>query len=155
MRAIRSFALVLCLVGGAAFGQSDPPQPFPAIKDWDSLVITFDHGCGRSPRPCPNYEVTVAGNGEVRFVGTSGVRATVEHTAHISRAAVRGLVAKFRAVKFFSHPNTRVMDSSGRVSISFDDHQKSLPREVAGDLPDAINKTAGTARWIGSSDTQR
>lgn len=137
---------------------------FPDIKDWSSLHITLTRGMclGR----CPAYSVEIDGDGTVTYQGDDYVLVKGKQLAHISAQAVRDLFELFRAADYFSSLDSYtapVTDfPSFSTSIEFDGHKKSvtdyvgravgMPKELIA-LEDAIDKTAGTDRWIGESDT--
>jgi len=141
-----------------------PPPPagraaFPEIRDWSSLSITLERGACLGA--CPIYSVRISGDGTVVFRGVNCVAVKGEQVAHISAADVRQLFQKFRDADFFALSDRYAASVTDMptytTSISFDGHAKSvtdyagsmvaMPRVVT-DLENAIDKTAGTARFV-------
>lgn len=150
------------LVGAVALTAafiSDCGEPFPEIRDWNSLVITLSRGVCYGT--CPVYHVEIHGDGKVEFNGNQYVAQPGHHEAQIPAAAVRALVAKFRAADFFAlkdnyHGDVTDWPSVG-VSIRFDGREKSVGDyaghmagmpDAVSDLEHAIDEAAGTERWI-------
>ena len=133
--------------------------PFPAIADWSTLRIRLERSACFGT--CPIYSVEISGDGTVNYLGERFVKVTGGQTAHISRKAVRDLYAAFVKADFFwtkdSYEAPITDLPTYTVSISFDGRAKSvldyagksqgLPKAVA-DLEDAIDKAAGTEKWI-------
>ncbi len=136
---------------------------FPAIKNWNSLIITLSRTACFGK--CPDYTVEVHGDGTVIFNGRRFVVHTGEYRARISRAAVRALVAKFRTADYFALADrytARVTDlPTYTTSIAFDGHEKSV-RDYGGqiigapfavnEIENAIDEACNTAQWIKAPD---
>jgi Domain of unknown function (DUF6438) len=133
---------------------------FPAVKDWTSLRIVLERGvCLGS---CPSYTVQIAGDGSVIYQGRACVAVRGEQRARIAADAVRGLVARFRDLDFFTlrgryasevtdHPTTTTsiaFDGRGKSVVDYVGLEAGMPRGVAA-LEDAIDAAAGTERWVG------
>jgi hypothetical protein len=155
------------------------PFPDPAGKP---IEIGLDRGACFGT--CPDYHVTIAGDGTVRFTTDQGhfagsaaqvhlqyngnnVLLPGSHTAHIDPKAVAALLDQFRAAHFFGLKKEYVAgvtdNPTQRLSLTIGDQQKvvtdyvgswvGMPR-AARDLEDAIDTTAGTARWVdGNAET--
>lgn len=107
------------------------------------------------------------GDGDVEFEGTSGVLVTGHHRGHISEQAVRDLLAAFRRANYFSLKDKYVFPATDAptytTSIEFDGIKKSVRDyvglsagmpEIVPDLEDAIDRIAGTEKWIkGNAET--
>jgi len=153
------FALIIGAL--AAAGEENANGTFPRIRDWDSvriqLIRTACYGT------CPDYTVTIYGNGNVEFDGHAFVGSPGEHRARIPREKVKELVAEFEKAGYFylqDRYSAPVTDAPTYVTcIAFDDRKKcvidyegtlaGMPKSVR-DLGNAIDRVADTARWIGS-----
>ena len=110
---------------------------------------------------CPVYNVTITGEGAVRYEGQAHVAVVGVRTATIQPADVARLVARFDEVGF-----DRLQDAyrgqatdlpTFTVSITRDGHTKTvvdyggvsagLPRAVR-DLENEIDRVAGTSQWV-------
>jgi len=153
---------------------------FPGV-DPSKLRITLERSaCYGS---CPDYAVTIAGDGRVdfttqemavddvsavhrQFSETVGVLVTGRHSARIDPAKVQALVQKFREAGFFrlrdeyraditDNPTYVISIDTGHGSkrvIDYVGKEVGMPSSVTA-LEDAIDETAGTARWIeGTAD---
>ena len=150
-------------VAGGKGGWRDPDAALPPI-DYATLKISLSRsGCYG---PCPAYDVSIDGAGNVTFAGAKGgpeqggVLLPGVRRAKIDRATLDGLIEKFRAVHFFGlKPEYRagVTDSvttitrfeSGGKSWAVEDYvgvMAGMPAAVDA-LEDAIDAAAGTVRW--------
>lgn len=132
---------------------------FPAIKDRVSLRITLARTMCFGT--CPAYSVEIASDGAVLYRGQDCVVQKGEQRARIAAAAVDALVQKFRDTRYFSLRDAYRADITDNptttTSIAFDGKTKTvsdyaggaagMPKEVS-DLEDAIDKAAGTERWV-------
>jgi hypothetical protein len=137
---------------------------FPDIKDWSSLKITLERT--RCFGECPIYKVTLTGDGAVTWHGEDYVKTKGDAVAHIAPEKVRVLFEVFRKAEFFwlfdRYINTAISDYPYYITtISFDGHTKTVTDydgqemnmpAVVGDVEDAIDETANTARWIGTPE---
>jgi hypothetical protein len=150
----------------AAFPQGDPAD----------AAITLQRGACFGN--CPDYRVTVHGNGLVEFdTGDDHFKGTAaqvhleynghnvllpgHHTAHVDPASVEQLFQRFRAAHFFglkkeyAYPAT---DSStqtltvriGKASKTVTDYigTEAGMPQEVRDLEKAVDEVAGTARWV-------
>ncbi|MDZ5647839.1 hypothetical protein [Nitrospirillum sp. BR 11828] len=145
--------------------------PFPEIN-WSKLRISLS-------RDLPfgsHYTVTVAGDGHVVFESPARPEMAVfssramlprglflpgRHEDHIAPDAVRALVAKFQAARFFGlapeykartreAPFSTLTLDTGHGSRQVSDYvgrDVGMPQAVK-DLEDEVDHVAGTARWI-------
>ncbi|MBI3676433.1 MAG: hypothetical protein HY243_07415 [Proteobacteria bacterium] len=137
-----------------------PPQrvSFPKIRDWDSLVITLTRtGCFGA---CPDYTVSIQGDGSVNYNGLRFVGTTGEQHANIARRDVKALYARFKRANFFwlyGSYHAFVTDlPTYRLSISYDGHEKvvtdyagrmiGMPQAVA-QLEATVDNVARTDKW--------
>jgi hypothetical protein len=155
--AARGETVILTNHPPAAFRVGDP---FPEIKSWASLRITLERSLCLGD--CPSYAVQIAGDGRVFWRGGQCVAEKGERKARIAPAEVQALVGKFRDAGYFDLKDryaAAITDQpTYRTSIRFDGRSKSvsdyagamagMPKAVTA-LEDAIDKAAGTARWIG------
>ncbi|HLH01482.1 MAG TPA: DUF6438 domain-containing protein [Bryobacteraceae bacterium] len=147
--------------GGAqvASAQEIIRAEIPAIHDWSTLRIALTRtGCLGA---CPEYRVTISGNGTVDFEGQAFVASPGHHHAQISPGQVRELMAAFARAGFFTLQDFYfgpVMDRPGCIlSVAFDGRTKSV-MDVAGGLvsmPERVRRLeseidliAGTAQWV-------
>jgi hypothetical protein len=134
--------------------------PFPEIHDWSALRITLQRGyCLWTP--CLVYGVEIHGDGSIVFTGKAHVATMGTAQGQISMDDVRELVNLFRAADYYSLRDDYFGASGGpptyTTSISIDGQTKKV-EEVVGlimgmpksviDLEDAIDRIAGTAKWI-------
>jgi len=153
-----------CTTGGwdGVINPADRPAEktaFPEISDWETLRISADHG-GCPPFPCPGYRVEIAGDGTVTYDGKFLVSVAGHRTARISRAKIHSLVQKFRRAEFFwadgYYWGGLEDGGSYSISIAFDGRTKTIDCRDGGgpppgiyELMDEVDRTAGTARWVG------
>jgi len=78
---------------------ADGVSPKPQAKAEDPIVITIK----RTPcfGTCPDYDVTMRGDGTVTYEGRSNVRIAGEHTWKVDPAAVRGLAREMQEAGYF------------------------------------------------------
>lgn len=130
----------------------------------DEVAITLQRqGCFGA---CPVYEVTIRGDGRVRFNGLGNVllHGVREYSIPVER--VDRLIAQFRAADFWaldSRYQARVTDSPtyeltfavGRRSKTVTDyvgHLVAMPDAVRV-LEDAVDEAADTSRWIHGNES--
>jgi hypothetical protein len=139
--------------------------PFPQVHDGNALRIALR----RTPcfGSCPAYQVEIAGDGTVTYVGSSNVLLKGEHHDHVSRDAVLQMVDAFRKADFFSLKDTYMLGATDLptyiISITIDGRTKSvtdyegeqvgMPHAVT-ELEEMIDKVANTAKWTrGNGET--
>jgi len=141
--------------------------PFPEVRDWNTVVMTLGRtSCLGS---CPDYEVTVHGDGTVIYNGTRFVAITGRHQCKISEASVHELVAAFRAADYYSLQDKYVWEATDLPtyisSIKIDGQSKQvvdyagavigMPLAVS-DLEVTIDRLSGAKGWTeGNADTVR
>lgn len=148
---------------------------FPEVRT-DKLLISLQRtACYGS---CPDYKVTIDGEGNVVFATrpplddgdaavhreyshSTGVRVSGTHGTVVSKAEVAKLLDKFRAADFFSlrdeytaevtdNPTYILSIDTGNGSKTVVDYvgdKVGMPPVLTA-LQDAVDKTAGTDRWI-------
>ncbi len=138
----RLLPLVLLLSPGAA-GQGSMSK---------ETTITLRRTCLGT---CPEYKLTIRGDGSVVYEGKHYVHATGFRKGKISSSAVHALVQKFQDANFFEMSGGGiVIDAPVRtVSVDMNGRHKELkegcacPPELVR-LEDEVGKTAGSERWV-------
>lgn len=141
------------------------------VEKGDVLITLERTGC---LGPCPEYKVTIQGDGRVQFTADTapengyqhlsrwnGVLVPGTHEARVPPEAVAALVRQFEAANFWrikhAYRQMSVDDPTYIVSLrmgsrakTVEDHsgiEVGMPHAVRG-LEDAIDQVAGTDRWI-------
>ncbi|MBN8607943.1 MAG: hypothetical protein J0L81_13590 [Caulobacterales bacterium] len=110
---------------------------------------------------CPDYRVTISGDGGVLFEGRRFVNVTGEQHGQISPAEVEALLARFDAIGFdelrseyrgqmTDLPTTTItLTRNGRSKsvLDYGGVSAGMPRAVR-ELQDEIDRVAGTSRWV-------
>ncbi len=146
--------------------------PFPQVKDWNSLRFKLNRPPGYC-MDCPAYTVEIRGDGTVVFHGEGSVFVrrvhqgdrslliTGTHRGMISKQDLVTLLNKFRQANYFSLKDKYAMGATDmetvQISVTSDGQTKQvtdysglevgMPEIVRG-LEEAIDKTAGTDKWI-------
>lgn len=154
-------------------------EPFPVVTEDDVTITLQRTACFGS---CPDYTVTIDGKGDVRFATreaegpgaaevhrafspNDGVLISGVHTDRIDPQVVRGLVAKFRAADFFalkdkyvaqitdnpSYVLTLRIGTRSKTVVDYVGEKVGMPASVSA-LEDAVDRAAGTARWVEGAD---
>ena len=111
---------------------------------------------------CPDYRLSIYGDGKVVYEGHVYVRVEGTRTTYISKSKVRELVAEFERINFFGFENHYAFGAfdlpSIIVTIDIDGKSKAVDVYGAGDpgAPEEINnlirkieETVNVARWVG------
>jgi hypothetical protein len=110
---------------------------------------------------CPDYTVTITGEGAVSYVGRRFVNVVGEQHATVPREEVQALLRRFDAVNFealndsYRAPVTDIptytlsLERNGRrkTVVDYGGVSAGMPREVRA-LEDEIDRVAQTSRWI-------
>lgn len=110
---------------------------------------------------CPDYTVTIHGNGEVVYVGRRFVNVVGEQRASIPPADVQRLVARFDEIGFErlrdsyrasvtdmpTYAVTLTRDGRSKTVVDYAGLSAGMPQAVR-DLQDEIDRVAGTSRWV-------
>jgi hypothetical protein len=110
---------------------------------------------------CPDYTVTISGDGGVLYEGRRFVAVRGQQTAQIPEAQVRALLARFDAIGFDRLNNeyrahvtdlpttTITLTRNGRTKsvLDYGGTGAGMPESVRG-LQQEIDRVAGTARWV-------
>lgn len=139
-----------------ASGSNQNPGPIPPAAD---VAITLTRGVCFGF--CPDYTVTIRGDGTVTYVGRRFVNVTGEQHAAVEPAQVQQLLAQFDAAQFntlndayranitdlptFSVALTR--NGQTKTVIDYGGLSAGMP-QVVRHLEDEIDRVAGTARWV-------
>jgi Domain of unknown function (DUF6438) len=106
---------------------------------------------------CPDYTVTIEGDGSVTYEGRRFVRVTGRQTGRISRSAVDALLEEFRRIDFFSLKDeytAHVTDlPTTYVALRQGERQKEIKDYIGApkslrDLEHHIDEAAGVERWV-------
>jgi len=154
---------------------ADLSVAFPAGNPTDTSITLERSACFGT---CPDYRVTVHGDGLVEFdTGDDHFKGTAaqlhleynghnvllpgRHTAHIDPAAAARLIDRFRAAHFFGLKNeyfygatdnpTQILTVRiGRANKKVTDYIGTLAGmpQDVRDLEQAVDTVAGTARWV-------
>lgn len=110
---------------------------------------------------CPDYTVTITGEGDVIYVGRRFVNIAGEQRGTIPASDVARLVARFDAIRFESLRDeyraevtdlptyTLTFERNGRRKsvLDYGGAFTGMP-EAVRDLQDEVDRVAGTARWV-------
>ncbi len=145
------FFLIAFLTCISAFGQE---MQFDSLAI-DSASITLERGLCFGV--CPEYEVTVHGNGQVEFQGSNGLKNAESHSAQIYASEARDLIefaiAKVRfdtlQEKYFGN----VDDPERITTLRIGGKAKSVSNigdgpKILTELELMIDKVAATSRWL-------
>jgi len=146
----------LLLLGSVALADSSVPSTGGASAPTVSLERTACYG------RCPIYKVTVLRDGTVLWEGERFVKTTGKASAKLPAAALAQLADAFRTAGFFAlqdkYERYDITDHPSAI-VTFDDGKRkktvhhyhgdtSAPKQLY-ELEDAIDRIAGTAKWIG------
>jgi hypothetical protein len=166
-----NWAIGLSLVAGMAVGlvafPRSAPAPAPRASTDGSAAepvsIALSREVGYDIRP--SYQITVDGEGMVRFDGRSGIGIVKGHqTAQIRPAQVRKLLAEFDKAHFASlreryDAGVSTVAETVTLSLSVGDSRKTVVRSSEDrsapvalvQLADTVDRIAGTHRWLGDA----
>ncbi|MGD9979958.1 MAG: DUF6438 domain-containing protein [Hyphomonadaceae bacterium] len=147
-------ALAAALVSCAP--QNSPAETPPMN---DNVEITLTRGVCYGF--CPDYTVTLSGDGQVRYEGRRFVNVVGQRSATIARDDVARLVQRFEAIGFdrlrdayraqvtdlptYSVSITR--NGRTKTVVDYGGVSAGMPRSVR-ELQDEIDGVAGTAQWV-------
>lgn len=153
MRAALSVLAAAAFVACAPVGSAQP-GPSDAGPVEITLSRTACYGF------CPDYTVTITGEGQVTYVGRRFVNVTGEQRATISREEVAGLIARFDAIGFDglrdayragvtdmpTYTVSLLRNGRRKTVVDYAGLNAGMPQAVR-DLQDEIDRVAGTGRW--------
>jgi hypothetical protein len=110
---------------------------------------------------CPDYTVTITGDGEVRYEGRNFVNAVGVRTATVPREDVAALLARFDAIGFEQLRDeyrdqmtdlptttiTLVRNGRRKAVVDYGGTSVGMPQAVR-DLQAEIDRVARTAQWV-------
>jgi hypothetical protein len=156
MNFFRRYLIAIGVFALAACAPVETPAETPAMND---VQITLTRGVCYGF--CPDYTVTVRGDGHVRYEGRRFVNAVGERTATIPRADVERLLRRFDEIGFdglrdvyraqvtdlptYSVSITR--NGRTKTVVDYGGTSAGMPRTVR-DLQDEIDRVAQTAQWV-------
>ncbi|HLG37531.1 MAG TPA: DUF6438 domain-containing protein [Nitrososphaera sp.] len=152
---IAPVALGLAVGIGLVIGFSILSGPIPPPESIENAEITLDRtACFGS---CPDYSLTIYGNGTVIYEGRNFVAVTGKQSATIPEQDVRNLVGYFYDINYFSlrdEYTAQVTDlPTTTTSIRIDGRFKQVinyygaPEELAL-LEARIDEVAKSERWV-------
>jgi hypothetical protein len=110
---------------------------------------------------CPDYRLSIYGNGKVVYEGYYYVRVEGTRTAYIPKSKVRELVAEFERIGFYNFDDHYIMGAtdlpSALISIDLEGRSKTIdmygaemiaPEEIAN-LIKQIEEAVNVSRWVG------
>ncbi|HYL92270.1 MAG TPA: ankyrin repeat domain-containing protein [Alphaproteobacteria bacterium] len=130
-------------------------------KDLKSVSITLERT--RCYGTCPDYTVTLGGDGNVRYMGRFYVEIPGAQTAKIQPEQIKELLAAFDAIHFFELQDKYIDPCTDNptefISLSVDGKSKRIenyfcgtakpgPQADLATLARQIDSLAGTSRWI-------
>jgi len=154
---VSSAGFVAGITVGIAFVVAFSITPFPYSDrgQYEDVTIILERAVCFGA--CPDYTVTIHGNGTVVYEGRNFVAVQGKQTAHIAEEKVQELVDEFYRAGFFSlreRYEEQVTDlPSQTTSITIDGKTKTVyrygfePLRLA-ELEDRIDEIAGTEKWV-------
>lgn len=142
---------VALIVVFAVFFGTAPPNP----QSLDGVIISMERTVCFGT--CPDYELTIYGNGTVVYEGRNFVAVTGMRTSTIPVQDVRGLVTEFYRINYFSLEDeytAQVTDlPTTTTSIKIDGRFKQVvdyygAPEALRQLEERIDKVANSAVWV-------
>jgi len=130
-----------------------PPKP----TEYPNVVITIE----RTPcfGTCPDYKMTINGDGRVVYEGESFVKITGTQTTQLSQDKIKQLVDEFHQVDYFSLKDeytAHITDLPTTItSITIDGKTKKVvnyygaPKKL-GELENKIDEITNSKNWVGN-----
>jgi hypothetical protein len=155
MTSVRTFVAGLAALVMTACAQAPAHSETPM----QNVEITLTRGVCYGF--CPDYTVTITGDGQVRYEGRRFVNAVGVRTATIPREDVARLLARFDEIGFDQLRDsyranvtdlptyTVALTRNGRTKavVDYGGPGAGMPRSVR-DLQAEIDRVAGTAQWV-------
>ncbi len=133
--------------------------PSPKVSEASNVHIRLTRGVCFGW--CPAYAVDIAGDGAVTYEGFSSVAVSGRFQDRIAPAEVAALVGMFERADFFSLKDEYIAEITDspfyKISLTVNGRTKSVTDyvgKIAGmpavvmEIEDAIDRTAGTAKWV-------
>lgn len=147
--------LIAMVLFSAGCARNQTPTP----SNIDEVVITLERTVCFGV--CPEYKLTVYGNGTVVYEGKSGVRIEGRRTIAISEEKVRQLLSEFSKIDYFSlndsYEDFMATDMpSAFTSLTVDGKTKTVrhyhgdfnaPKELT-ELEDKIDEIVNSNQWV-------
>ncbi|MEJ0059984.1 MAG: DUF6438 domain-containing protein [Terricaulis sp.] len=151
------FALGALCLSACATAPTPEPTPTPTPSAERSITLSRTRCFGF----CPDYSVTVQGDGTVIYQGRNFVRVTGEQRATAAPEDVASLFAMVERANFYALRDeyranisdipsftVTVVDGARRKSVlDYGGESVGMPHAVR-ELQDAIDRVAGTQRWV-------
>lgn len=147
------------LVAALALGACASAGPAPNSENAGPVEISMT----RTPcfGFCPDYTVTISGDGHVVYEGRRFVNVVGRAEAHIAPAQVQALLARFDAIGFdelqneyragvTDLPSTTIQlirDGRSKSVLDYGGTGAGMPESVRA-LQAEIDRVAGTAQWV-------
>jgi hypothetical protein len=157
MTILRRFLIAFGAAAAVACAPVDTPAETPPVNSNVEITLTRSVCYGF----CPDYTVTVTGDGQVRYEGRRFVNAVGARAATVPREDVAGLLQRFDQVGFERLNNeyrgrmtdlptytvTLVRNGQRKTVLDYGGVDAGMPREVR-DLQREIDRVAQTAQWV-------
>ncbi len=157
MTILRRFLIAFGAAAVVACAPVDTPAETPPVNSNVEIRLTRGVCFGF----CPDYTVTINGEGQVRYEGRRFVNAVGERTATIPREDVARLVARFDEIGFDrlrdayrgqmtdlpTYTVTLIRNGQTKSVVDYAGVSAGMPQAVR-DLEGEIDRVAGTAQWI-------
>jgi len=153
MNLVRAFGALIAAIALASCAPVEAPAQEGPVQI--SLNRTVCYGF------CPDYTVTISGDGQVAYEGRSFVNVVGQRTSSVPAADVAALLARFDAIGFeqlqdeyrgqmTDLPTTTIaLTRDGRTKrlVDYGGTSVGMPRTVR-ELQAEIDRVAGTAQWV-------
>lgn len=157
MTVLRRFLIASGAAAIVACAPVNSPAETPPVNDNVEITLTRSVCFGS----CPDYTVTINGDGDVRYEGRRFVNVVGARTATIPREDVARLLQRFDAVGFDrlsdsyrgqmtdlpTYTVTLVRNGRRKTLVDYGGVSAGMPREVR-DLQQEIDRVAQTAQWV-------
>jgi hypothetical protein len=153
---IAGLAVGIALVVSFSLLLGPTASSFPSPRSLEKAVIIMERTVCFGT--CPDYSLTVYGNGTVIYEGRNFVAVTGRQTSSISQEQVRKLVRAFYEIDYFSLKNeysAQVTDlPTTTTSITVDGHFKQVinyygaPEQLI-ELENKIDDISSSEKWVG------
>lgn len=160
-------SVVLRNASGKAAGQ---PPDLASLSDDDLRMLTIRLERTQCYGTCPEYTVTIHGDGLVEYVGKQHVKIKESKNGRIDPAAIKNLATQFAQARFLSQPGddysrakckcrfcTDMATAIVEINLGSLSHRVNhyygcgCPRRALFDLESAIDKAANSEQWTGDT----
>lgn len=157
MTILRRFLIAFGAAAIVACAPVNSPAETPPVNSNVEIILTRSVCFGF----CPDYTVTISGDGQVRYEGRRFVNAVGTRTATVPREDVARLLQRFDAVGFDrlndayrgrmtdlpTYTVTLVRNGHRKTVVDYGGVDAGMPRTVR-DLQQEIDRVAQTAQWV-------